>query len=79
MHSSPQAFQKYREAKIGTWETNVKACGLIFQDGGSRKPNYIKKFIYHFTRTILLLKSLTTSDIDRFFVYAIYIKTVNTE
>jgi hypothetical protein len=32
----PQAFKKKN-----WWETNRKACGLIFQNGGSHKPNYI--------------------------------------
>jgi hypothetical protein len=33
----PQAFHK----KYNWWETNGKACGLIFQNGLSNKPNYI--------------------------------------
>ena len=31
-----------------------------------REPQTKLYLIYHFTRTILLLKSLTTSDVDRF-------------
>jgi hypothetical protein len=55
----PQAFQKN---KIGGKRTE-RPADKIFQNGGSHKPNYI---CIHFTRTILLLKSLAISDIDRF-------------
>ena len=47
----PQAFQKSERRKLRAgenwWETNGKACGLIFQDGWSHKPNH-----YIITRSI---------------------------
>ena len=53
----PQAFQKMVGNERKGLRTNFPKW---------REPQTKLYLIYHFTRTILLLKSLTTSDIDRF-------------